>query len=259
MEETGNIILEWRYTPADFFEVKITDLPPDYEHIIENGEITVSMDLNEYQRNPNIQDQLHEMLISYFKGTNLIIRKPFTLTRAGGTIIYSDGRKGHILQAEPLIMMTSFGSVDCYVIDSNGKIKIDTKRARVNRTRRFGELSVKYRISDPVVESLLSSFEKSLNNPNTALVHLFEILDSLKKEFGGEEAAQKAVGISYGNWKRLGTLCNGEPLNHGRHSGQHIGELRDATESELKEARDLAAGMVVAYLEYLEKNTSNTQ
>ena len=259
MEETGKITLEWCYTPADFFEVKITDLPLDYDHMIENGEISVSMDLDEYQRNPNIQDQFHEMLISYFKGANLIIRKPFTLTRAGGMIIYSDGRKGHILQAEPLIMMTSFGSVDCYVIDSNGKIKIDTKRARLNRTRRFGELSVKYRISDPVVESLLSSFEKSLNNPNTALVHLYEILDSLKKRFGGQNAAQKAIGISDTTWNNLKTLSNGKPLNQGRHSGQHIGALRDATESELNEARDLAEEMVVAYLEYLERKASNTQ
>lgn len=259
MEQSGKIFLKWVYTPADFFEVKITDLLPDYEHIIENGEITVSMDLDEYQRNPNIQDQLHEFFFSYFKGANLTIQKPFTLKQAGGQIIYPDGRKGYILQAEAAIFMTSFGSVDFCVIDSGGKIKIDTKQARLNRTRRYGVLAVKYRRLDPVVESLLSSFEKSRNNPKTELVHLYEIRDSLSTRFDGKKNAIQKLGISEDNWVTLGRLADNEPFNQGRHSGKHIGALRDATERELKEARDIAVEIVFAYLEYLERNASNTQ
>jgi len=95
-----------------------------------------------------------------------------------------------------------------------------------------------------------------VNDPNNELVHLYEIRDTLSKKFGGENAACQALNISAAQWSRLGQLANNEPLRQGRHRGKNPGALRDATEAELTEARDITRQFVEAFLEYLERKNA---
>jgi hypothetical protein len=85
------------------------------------------------------------------------------------------------------------------------------------------------------------------------LVHLYEIRDALKTKFGGDGETRDALAISRKTWSRFGNLADHEPLRQSRHRGIHTGTLRDATKSELNEARDIARGMIEAYGRYLEK------
>jgi hypothetical protein len=62
------------------------------------------------------------------------------------------------------------------------------------------------------------------------------------------------MGLNATDWSRLGRLANSEPLKQGRHRGKSAGGLRDASESELVEARNIARSFVEAYLMYLDKN-----
>ena len=48
------------------------------------------------------------------------------------------------------------------------------------------------------------------------------------------------------------------PLRQGRHRGNNVGVLRDATEGELVEARDYVRVMIEAYLQYLEESAAST-
>jgi hypothetical protein len=82
-------------------------------------------------------------------------------------------------------------------------------------------------------------------------VHLYEIRDALSQHFGGGSAATAALQISSAQWSRLGQLSNNEPLTQGRHRGKQLGVLRDATNAELTEARDIARAMIESYLAYL--------
>lgn len=254
MPENTRIHLKWIYFPIDFFEERETSLLPDYENIIDNGEVTVSMDLNEYQSLPGIQEQLYEQLSSIFKGAALVSQKPFVLKYSGQEIVFPDGHKNIIMPPISLTMNMTMIAADFKISDPQGNVVVDSKRDRQQRRRKLSILSAKYRNVDEAAESILSSFERSLNNPETVLVHLYEIRDTLSTKFNGEETAKHELGISRSKWRRLGILANEEPLNQGRHNGVHIGVLRDATESELKEARNIATEMVTAYLDYLEKS-----
>jgi hypothetical protein len=255
MAETAIIYLKWIYTPDDFFEEQETNLLPDYVHTIENGEVTISMGLNEYQNLPGIQEQLHYLLVSIFEGAALISRKPFTLKSPGQEIIYPDGRRHNILHVDSATMKVTAGAVDTVSKNPKDNVVSNTKQERLNKRRRLSMLSAKFRKTDPVVENILFSYIKSLHYPETELIHLYEIRDSLSKKFCGKAKAIKKLGITKSKWSMLGRLANDEPLNQGRHSGKHIGELRDATESELDEARSIAVEMVIAYLEYVDRNT----
>jgi hypothetical protein len=253
MSENTRVHLKWIYSPIDFFEEREISLLSDYENIIENGEVTVSMDLNEYQSLSGIQEQLYEQLLSIFKGAALVSQKPFVLKTGGQEIVFLDGHKKIIMPPISLTMNMTVLAADFITSDPQGNVIVDSKSERQQRRRNLSMLSAKYRNKDEVVESILSSFERSLNNPETELVHLYEIRDTLSTKFNGEGTAKHELGISSSKWRRLGQLANDEPINQGRHNGIHIGVLRDATEGELKEARNIAIEMVSAYLDYLEK------
>ena len=99
---------------------------------------------------------------------------------------------------------------------------------------------------------MLKSYGDAVNDPGNELVHLYQIRDSIAKQFGGESRARNVLGISQRQWSRLGKLANDEPLKQGRHRGKNPGALRDATEEELREARSIARELVEAYLNHLE-------
>ena len=117
----------------------------------------------------------------------------------------------------------------------------------------LADLAEKYRDSDPTTASLLNSYKAAVNDPNNELVHLYEIRDTLSRKFGGKNAACQQINISATQFSRLGLLADKEPLRQGRHRGKNPGALRDATEAELTEARNIARQFVAAYLEYLER------
>lgn len=90
--------------------------------------------------------------------------------------------------------------VDYLVKDQNDNIIVDTKLERQSNRRRLATLAAKYQKTDPIIDSILSSYEKSLNYPSTALVHLYEIRDALSKKFSGEKEATKKLKISKSKW-----------------------------------------------------------
>jgi hypothetical protein len=132
------------------------------------------------------------------------------------------------------------------IADSIESITADITREE----KEFAELLVKHR-NDSTVHSMLSSCGNSVKNPANELVHLYEIGDAIKTKFGRKHKAIKALNLKE-DWDRLGKLSNHEPLTQGRHRGEHIGTLRDATDEELAEARLIAKRMILAYLKYLE-------
>ena len=101
---------------------------------------------------------------------------------------------------------------------------------------------------------MLRSYEAAVRDPDDELIHLFEIRDALAAKLGrkAREKARAKLGITRAAWQRLGSLANDAPINQGRHRGEHAGKLRDATRDELEEARQIARGMLQAYLRSLE-------
>ena len=102
--------------------------------------------------------------------------------------------------------------------------------------------------------SLLNSYAAAVKDPDNELVHLYELREAVVAKFGGEGAARRALGVSSANWSRHGRLANDEPLKQGRHRGKKVGNLRDATEGELNEARSIARLVVKSYLTWRNNN-----
>jgi hypothetical protein len=247
------VLLEWNFTPKDFFEDEIQIVRDDYVMIIKDGKVEVRIRPQVYDKEHKMRDSLHQSLNAMFLGVQLLTHKPYKLSKASICRIHPDGRKDVAIFTNRCVMKMMSGKVDLVQKDKDGNIIIDSRRDRIEKKRELAQLAELYS-SDIVAASLLASYQAAVNDPENELVHLYEIRDALSKLFKGEAPARTALGLGASEWSRLGQLANTKPLKQGRHRGKSAGELRDATESELAEARIIARTFVEAYLVYLDGN-----
>ncbi|NBB85088.1 MAG: hypothetical protein GVY12_02545 [Bacteroidetes bacterium] len=139
----------------------------------------------------------------------------------------------------------------------DGEIIYDSKKARKQRQIEFGELVHRYRSEDPWANFAISRYQRAIEDPDREFVHLFDILEALRRRFGSRDDDIKAnlyVGDDIKNkLGTLGQLANDAPVRQGRHPGRKVGQLRDATKDERKVARQVARQLVFGYLLYLDK------
>jgi hypothetical protein len=180
MSKNTKIILDWNYSPKDFFEKKTEIDTNQYEMVIDNGKITVTLDGETYDDNPSIREQLNSFLEDRFLGAQLVNRKPYELSKSSLCRIFPDGKKNYEASVETLGVVVSVGTLDVIAKDAEGNIISDSKQDRINKQERFAELSAKYRRLDTTAEGILVSFDKAVRDSVNELVHLYEIIDALK-------------------------------------------------------------------------------
>jgi len=247
------VVLEWSFFPADYFEEPMLIERSNYVMTIENGKVQARIDPATYDEDHKVRDELHNALNYRFLGVQLLTQKRYELSKASMYLLHPDGCKEVTIFPESCFQTQSVGTVDLVVKDKNGRIISDSRQERVQRKKHLSELAEKYAAQDPLVSSLLDSNKAAVNNPDTELVHLFEILEGLRIKFGGENQARKTLRIDKARWSRLKQLANDTPLRQGRHRGKKFGSLRDATEAELNEARNIACLLIESYLGHLEE------
>ncbi|MBI5675369.1 MAG: hypothetical protein HZC48_06030 [Nitrospirae bacterium] len=250
MECTDIVVLEWTFSPSNYFEDEIHLKRDEYEMVIANGKVEAKVRSDAYDKNPNMRQELHDALNARFLGAQLLVHKLYELSDASMRRLHPDGRRCMTVFLPAGRISLSSGIVDLVLTDKNGNVVSDSKKDRIKKKQELADLAERHQ--DPTTKSLLNSYQSAVNDPNNALVHLYEIRDTLSKKFGGESAACKVLNISNTQWRRLGHLANNEPLKQGRHRGKNPGKLRNATVEELTEARNLARHFIEAYLIYME-------
>jgi hypothetical protein len=243
-------LLEWAFTPADYFEEQV-QFACDHGSIhVENGKAEARVPSDQYPLDHSLRNQLHAELDARFLAVQVLAHKPYTLCKSTLSKVYPDGRKDAWVFVEGTTVVVSGGTADFVLRDAAGNVTRDTRRERIEHRIGLAQLAARY-ISDAVASALLRSYAAAVNDPRNELVHLYEIRDALSRQFGGKSAATSAVGITGQQWSRLGQLANNEPFTQGRHRGKQLGSVRYATASELSEAREIARGMVEGYLRHL--------
>lgn len=245
------VLLEWTYSPHEFFESAIEIARSDYTIDITSGAISARLSASAFDADKSIRQRLHDSLFDRMRGIQLLTREPFQLSKPRLTRIEPDGRRHIFVELEGAVLTLSGGLVDITVTDASGKIVRDTKQERIQKGADLADLVAKYS-GDVLLKSMLASYSASTTDANNELVHLYEIRDSLSAAFDGKAKVLATLNITTDGWGRLGQLCCHEPLRQGRHRGENFKSLRDATEPELSEAREIAREMIEAYLQFLE-------
>jgi len=253
LAKSKKVMLEWKYDPPDFLEAPFRIEKDNYKVEISDGKIEAEISTTFFDSKKDAKREIHEEINDLFLGAQTISFKPFKLFKP---MIYRtdpDDRLNITLFLTPVVSQCVFSdNVDLIVKDKNGNIVKDTKAERIAAERHFAELAATHKKTDSIARSILNSFNKAANDPSNEFIYLFEIRDSLCKRFSNEKGLRDALGIPRNELKRLRILANHEPLVQGRHRGKNPDQLRDATNEEKSEARDIARRLIHNYLEYLQ-------
>ena len=131
--------------------------------------------------------------------------------------------------------------------EAAGNVLHDTKAERIaEHTAMLDAVAPKIPLSS-TLRGLLMSYSRAVSDPSNELVHLYEIRDVLATHYGGEQNACAALQLSRSEWRRVGVLANVEPIEQGRHRGEHVVGRRDATDAELEEARAIVRKWIRAF------------
>lgn len=199
------VVLEWQFSPADYFEEPITISRTDYVMVIDSGHVTATIASAVYDADPSMRTSLHESLNGRMQGVQLFSHRPFTLSKPTVIRLHPDGRRDVSVEVVGQQIKVSLGVVDVQTRDSDGNVVSDSKRDRIAAKMSLAELVSTHGRGDAVSESLLKSYATSVNDPDNELVHLYEVREALSAHFGGERPARAALNLSLtgGLWSRL--------------------------------------------------------
>ncbi|VTU21903.1 hypothetical protein SRS16CHR_02939 [Variovorax sp. SRS16] len=247
----SHVILEWHFTPADFFGEPVTATREGYTWSLTDGKAEARIDGMRYAADEGIREQIHHELESRFRAAQVLRHQPFRLSGPNVTKFRADGTRviSMVLQAGAIKIIGHRPSVRIH--DPAGNVVYDSEQASREKARAF-ENRVAGHSTDPLLGVLLRSFQAAVRDPDNELIHLYELRDALATRFGKDGEARAALGLTAKEWSRFGLLCNVEPLRQGRHRGENAGSLRDATEAELAEARTFGKKLLDGYLDVLD-------
>ena len=248
----STILLEWAFSPNDFFEETFELFPKDYDMKIEGGRASATITEILFDTSPGIRECIQSHLESYFLGVQLFTRKLYELCGPSITRVHADGRREYSLVMSAVGHLHTASTLDVRLHDKDGNVIKDTRRDRVEKQKSFAGLVMKHRLNNPLLDSILRSNSMAMQDPNNELIHLYEIRDALSRHY---QYRRSMLNISDNDWSDFGRLCNDEPLLQGRHRGKKYGALREATNAELSRARDLAIIMITAHLTFLESSS----
>lgn len=248
-------LLEWTFTPSDYFEQVIEVIRDDYKLVVGAGIAEARVPAEVYDANPDIVAEIHADLKARLLGVQLVSFLPFDLSDARRTRLHADGKKDIFVAPKGASMTITGFAPDVEIKTSSGDIRYSSRQEQTQQKRSIAELVARYK-ADATLERLLSSHDHAVREPQNELVYLYEILEGIETRFGGKKPAQQQLKVEEAIWKRLGQLCNNKLLRQGRHRGMSATNLRDATEGELQEARNIARKLLESYLHYLERNAT---
>ncbi|MFC2142631.1 hypothetical protein ACFLR7_06835 [Acidobacteriota bacterium] len=252
-ENKEMVVLEWIFTPPDYFEEPFRVDRDNYEMTIENGKVEARMEAQYYDSEPDLWIKLHESLYARFLVAQILNAKPFELPTPNMIRILPDGKRHRRMFADSGEYKLHGQPIDFRHTAANGDVLSDTRRERIEKRESLSELVEKHREGNATLQSLLNSLQSSVLDRDNELIHLYEVREALAKKLGGEDEICSTLGISKKEWSELGRLANYEPLKQGRHRGNHASEMRDATEDELIKARRISQTLLEKYLDYLDE------
>ncbi len=238
--------LEWTYEPKGFFETPYRHAERDFELKIDNGTAVATLIIPTDPVPADLEESVRTLVENSFLVRELQLHRKAKLE---GPRIYqhSAGRKDVSIRLEGVSAVGMIGQLDFIVSDAEGDIKHDSKAERIaEHTSLLDLLAPKLQQSE-TLQAIFVSYSKSVDDPDDEFTHLYEVRDALSNHYGNDENARRALGISKSDWSRFGVLTNVEPLEQGRHRGNHPHGRRPATDEELDEARNLARQWIITF------------
>ncbi len=242
--------ITWVFSPKDLFEEQFSAVWENCVVTIGEGKIVAAIPFDSVGIDPALRAKVERKVTSLFLGVQVVSHVLYELSRPEVVILHEDGSRELIIECVPQPVRVKGCPADIRCTEADGAV-VDTRRERIDRKIRLSRLSADWASNDDTLIRMLRSYGAAIRDPSDELIHLYEVRESLASRFGSKPNALRKLRQPDEDWSRLGGICNDLPLRQGRHRGKFGDDLRDATEQELAEARNLAASFIEAYLRYL--------
>ena len=163
IEPSDIIVLEWSFSPPDYFEDSIHIERDDYKMIIESGRVEAKIRPNVFENNATMKDDLTDSLNDRFLGVQPLTHEAYQLSKASMYRLHPDGRRDITVFAEPGIITVTGSTAEIIRTDKDGNVTVDSRRNRIKKKKQLSELAEKYRKSDPTVASVFNSYKMAVN------------------------------------------------------------------------------------------------
>ena len=159
------INLDWTYTPKEYFEQPFVIEVEGIEITLDKGRIEVILDAQVFDQDPSISKRLDRHVRAMFMGIKLLSHKKFTLSQVNVVRVNPDGPR--IVYGSALLTATASLSV-----------KVDTKAERIAQKREFAKKIAELWGKDELLDAMVNSYSKAVDDPKNELVYLYEVCDS---------------------------------------------------------------------------------
>lgn len=148
------------------------------------------------------------------------------------------------------------GTVDFVHRDGNGLVLIDTKAERLNFLTEVATKSA-FHCDDIVLQAMLKSYVCSIQEPENALIHLYDIFE-MGQQIPNLMEIVKQTRLNEAGGSDFGEIANNPQNSQGRHRGRGVSKgLSSASEEDLEIARTISKDIVIAYVKYLCRNNQS--
>lgn len=256
MQKVPSVLeIRWQFAPESIFEEPLTLEHQNFRVTIDAGTVVADVPIPDGQTKSGLRVTVEAYVHSLFQGVQLVDHVRCQVSAPSLSVLHEDGSRNYIIECQTGTYEVRGGRADLRYTNSDGEV-VDTRRDRIERKQRLSQAAAKYGPNDVALARMLRSYQASTVDKTDELIHLYEVLDTLKSTFGNQQNALKQLGVSKADWSRLGQICNHLPLLQGRHRGDVGQALRSASEDELIEARKLTAGLIETYIAYLDRDAS---
>lgn len=153
MSDSEIYLLEWTFSPADYFEEAV-EFSCDLCAIrVDNGRAEARIAPAKYPADHSARNLLHAELDARFMGAQVLSHKPYSLSKPSVTRLHADGRRDAWAFPEVGTVTISVADADFILIGEDGRVTRDTRTERIGARVQLSQLAAKY-ITEPVANSV---------------------------------------------------------------------------------------------------------
>ena len=241
----SNTEYHWSYQPPNFFEV----IPTVPNARFEGEHIWVRIDK---PMSEALRLQIEVKIDACFRSEQVVHFKTYALTFVGHRTIGDDGKIENDLMVAKASSTTMVGFRPDITMTGPDGVVIDTKAQRHALIKKMRD-QIACHGDDATLRRMLAGYSAATKDSADELVHLFEVVDALNRQFRSRSTVRRELGLLKRDIDPLPELANDAPVAEGRHRGRHEDPLRPATSDELDRARDAARKLIRAYLDWLDR------
>ncbi|MCA1640088.1 MAG: hypothetical protein LC768_17495, partial [Acidobacteria bacterium] len=106
------VIMEWTYTPGDYFEEKFEQFQDRFNLEIDNGKVQAVIPASVFDKNNSILEEIDEQIKALFMGIMICTHNDYKLSAYTDYRLLPDGKKAYTLRAQKAVFKLTLHAVE---------------------------------------------------------------------------------------------------------------------------------------------------